>query len=340
MMSAFSRGFYNRPDNLKLIKRSTLRILKSFSHQHQSTKFFGAQTKKIGNARRDNSTPNRLKNRSSIATEQESSKGSKGRRSPVAPSTTTPSYQNYATTLVQKSHSTLLFTGPSSLAYFISSYTSATFCFSYGILSYWNNYLCAPPDIAVWIPYAFSGVSFAMVLFGIRFLRNPLRMVKHITAFPKSVNAKPTLDIKIEIKRTFPLPFRQPRIITVAPHEIIIPTPVFRPINSRLTQSELRRQRAEEALRHQQELEYERSHVMSAGLRHMGRALSKACTSIFRAVQRSFTRENFLEMRIRGKIYKLDLDGGWLLDNGKAIDRLVTLEPYAHSGLLTRLTRQ
>ncbi|RKF74768.1 hypothetical protein GcM1_237005 [Golovinomyces cichoracearum] len=248
-------------------------------------------------------------------------------------------YQTYAMTLAQKSHSTLLYTAPSSSAYFISSYVAATFCFTYGVLSYWNNYLCAPPDIAAWIPYAFTGVSLATILFGIRFLRNPVRIVQNMTGRPKISNDKPTLEIEIELKRMLPIPFLQPKVISVAPNEIFVPTYFVRPLSSPLSKSELRAQKIEENLRRQAELEYERSHIMSAGIRHLWRAIGMVFTSIFRATQRAFTQDNFLEMRIRGKIYKLDLDGGWALDKGKAIDRLVTVEPHSQTGLINKLTQ-
>ncbi|KAI6246514.1 hypothetical protein HI914_05418 [Erysiphe necator] len=236
-------------------------------------------------------------------------------------------YQTYAVTLAQKPHSTLLYTAPSSSAYYISSYATASLCFGYGILSYWNNYLYAPPDIAIWIPYAFTGVSLITILFGIRFLCNPLRMIRNMTAIPKIEQGKQILEIEIELKKMIPLPFFAPKVICVAPKEIFIPSLLVSQNNPHISQLEQRRQRAQEILQRQQDLEYERSHIMSAGIRHLWRAISKVCTGIFRATQRAFTRDNFFEMRIRGKIYKLDLDGGWVLDNGKAIDRLVTLEP-------------
>ncbi|TQS38425.1 hypothetical protein Golomagni_01067 [Golovinomyces magnicellulatus] len=240
-------------------------------------------------------------------------------------------YQTYATTLALKSHSTLLYTAPSSSAYFISSYVAATFCFTYGVLSYWNNYLCAPPDIAAWIPYAFTGVSLATILFGIRFLRNPVRIIQSITGRPKISNDKSTLEIEIELKRMLPMPFLQPKVISVAPNEIFVPTYFARPLSSPLSKSELRAQRIEENLRRQAELEYERSHIMSAGIRHLWRAIGTVFTTIFRATQRAFTQDNFLEMRIR--------DGGWALDKGKAIDRLVTVEPHPQTGLINKLTQ-
>jgi hypothetical protein len=39
------------------------------------------------------------------------------------------------------------------------------------------------------------------------------------------------------------------------------------------------------------------------------------------------TREGFLKLRVKGRIYKLDISSGWALDKGKAIDRLATLKP-------------
>ncbi|KAI1006482.1 hypothetical protein K3495_g1738 [Podosphaera aphanis] len=260
-------------------------------------------------------------------------------KSHIKSNTSSTTYQAYSQTLAQKLQKTLLYTAPSSLAYQISSYTAATFCIGYGVLSYWNNYLYAPPDIAPWVPYVFGGVSFAMILFGIRFLRNPLRMIQRMIAIPTKVNGKQTLEIEIELKKMFPVPFFPARVIKVAPHEIVIPTQLSRPVAAPLSQSEAARLRVQEMLRKEQELIYEKSHIMSAGLRHMGRAFNKGSSSLFRAVQRSFTRENLFEVRVRGNIYKLDLDGGWLLDQGLAINRLATLEPHSNIDFLSRITR-
>ncbi|SZF01580.1 unnamed protein product [Blumeria hordei] len=255
------------------------------------------------------------------------------------PTSLASTYQTYESVLAKKPYSTLLYSAPSSIVYHVSSYTAATFCFSYGILSYWNNYLCTPPDIAIWIPYAFGGVSIAMILFGIRFLRNPFRIIRSITALPGLVNNKPILQIEVRLKKSFPIPFLPARVLIVKPSEISIPTPLVSRVGAQISQSELQRQKLEEHLRKKRELEYERSHIMSAGIRHMSRALSKGCFCIFRAMQRSFTQSNFLEIKIRGKIYKLDLEGGWGLDGGRAIERLVNLEPNSNSSLVSKLVR-
>jgi len=40
---------------------------------------------------------------------------------------------------------------------------------------------------------------------------------------------------------------------------------------------------------------------------------------------RTWTREGFMKLRLKGQTYKLD-GGGWVLDRGKALDRLVTIK--------------
>lgn len=69
-------------------------------------------------------------------------------------------------------------------------------------------------------------------------------------------------------------------------------------------------------------LEYERTHIMSAGIRHTSRAFY----GMFTAVRRAWTREGFLKLEVKGQLYKLDVHGGWALDGGKAIDRLVVVK--------------
>ncbi|KAK3365390.1 hypothetical protein B0H63DRAFT_530070 [Podospora didyma] len=41
-------------------------------------------------------------------------------------------------------------------------------------------------------------------------------------------------------------------------------------------------------------------------------------------VRRAFDRGGFAKIRLKGVNYKIDVTGGWALDNGRAMDRLLT----------------
>jgi hypothetical protein len=55
--------------------------------------------------------------------------------------------------------------------------------------------------------------------------------------------------------------------------------------------------------------------------------MSRAIFKIFTGIRRAWSREGFMKVDVKGKMYKLDITGGWALDGGKALDRLATIKP-------------
>ncbi|CAK7230139.1 hypothetical protein SCUCBS95973_007471 [Sporothrix curviconia] len=68
--------------------------------------------------------------------------------------------------------------------------------------------------------------------------------------------------------------------------------------------------------------EYEMDHLMTAPFRHAG----QGAQSFWHQIQRAFSREGFVPVLVNGDRQKLDVTGGWALENGRALDRLVTLK--------------
>ncbi|CAK7237048.1 hypothetical protein SEUCBS140593_009826 [Sporothrix eucalyptigena] len=68
--------------------------------------------------------------------------------------------------------------------------------------------------------------------------------------------------------------------------------------------------------------EYEMNHLMTAPFRHAGQGAQSAWSQI----QRAFSREGFVSVLVNGDRQKLDVTGGWALENGRALDRLITLK--------------
>ena len=62
---------------------------------------------------------------------------------------------------------------------------------------------------------------------------------------------------------------------------------------------------------------------MSSPFRHMSRAFFQ----LFKAIGRTWSRDGFLKVEVKGSNYKLDVSGGWALDGGKGLDRLARLKP-------------
>lgn len=254
-----------------------------------------------------------------------------------------PTYQSYAQILALKPHPTLLYQAPSHTAFILSSYVTAGFCFTYAVVAFWSNYLKAPETITYWVPIAFGVICFGMAGAGTFFLLGPAWIVKSITAMPpaalkaagavpsaaKSVgngvvkgNGAPALHIEVELRKMLPLPFFPARKIYVRPDEVQLPHQLARPTSS-LSPAQRAALKAQEEAEREAELEYERTHIMSRPIRHMSRAFFE----LFQGARRIWTREGFTAIYVKGYKYKLDVSGGWALDGGKAIDRLVTIKP-------------
>jgi len=79
-----------------------------------------------------------------------------------------------------------------------------------------------------------------------------------------------------------------------------------------------RRADVEEARRR---VAYDKEHLLTAPFRHMGRALAR----VWDGIVRSLLQSGFVKVRIHGSRYRMDIQGSWALDKGRALDRLVTI---------------
>jgi hypothetical protein len=246
--------------------------------------------------------------------------------------TTSPTYQSYAMTLAQKQHPTLLYHAPPHTMFMIACYSGAGFCFSYAVINFWSTTINPPENVTYWVPYALAGVSFFMVAFGTWLVLGPARLIKSITAIPRNSNAisnavgksaSPALEIEVELRKMFPLPFFPARKLYVKPEEISLPTSLGPTTSKVLTPAEVRATRLAEEQERQRLLEYQRNHILTLPFRQISQLFFK----MFKAVGRSWHREGFLKVDVKGSKYKLDVTGGWALDGGRALDRLAGIKP-------------
>lgn len=126
------------------------------------------------------------------------------------------------------------------------------------------------------------------------------------------------LQIEIILRKMFPMPFFPARKLYVKPEDIVLPQQIAAPLPN-LSREEMRAFRLEKEARRKEELEYERSHLLTSPFRHMNRAFFNA----FKGIRRTWMRDGFVKVGVKGKIYKMDVHGGWALDGGKVLDRLV-----------------
>ncbi|KAI9842392.1 MAG: hypothetical protein M1838_003162 [Thelocarpon superellum] len=223
-------------------------------------------------------------------------------------------YLSYADTLARRPSPTLLYRAPSHTLYKLGSYGFGGFCLSYAGYNFYAHYLYPPEGLSPWVPVAFGGVCFAMTCAGTWLLLGPARLIRTMTAIPLTTTSAPTLAVRLELRRTWPIPFLQPRTVEAAASDLTLSSRLFDPPPEAIHPAEARR-------RLEQEREYELSHLLTAPFRHMSYFFWRILTSLGRV----WTRDGFVKVRIKGRngAWKLDGNGGWALDGGRAVDRLI-----------------
>lgn len=247
-------------------------------------------------------------------------------KQPLKPTTTTPptqTYQSYTAKLASRSTPTPLYIAPSHTFYILAAYSGAAFCIAYAGFSYYANVLEPPKGLSTWVPIAFAGICFLMAAMGGWLIFAPAYLIRSITAHPvKSLvaNGPPTLRVDIELRKMLPLPFLAPRVVSASPADLQLNHSIYTPAVRPVTAAE----RFEAAKRQADELAAERKKsIMLAPFRHA----SQAFFGMFVAIKRTWTREGFLKLKAGKKTYKLDITGGWALDEGRALDRICKVLP-------------
>ncbi|KAK4167584.1 hypothetical protein QBC43DRAFT_311018 [Cladorrhinum sp. PSN259] len=235
---------------------------------------------------------------------------------------------------------TILYEAPSHFWFRFSCFSSGLFCASYSVYNYWAIYLNPPPDLYWWVPTAYGAICVLMTAMGFYFVMGTSRIVRSIEVIPSAsakiakdlTKAKPSgqapLYVEIKSQRIFPLlPVKK----TVVPlEEVQLPfrmQAAFDPkyLNRPKSLAEAVREERAEIERKKAEREYTMNHLMTAPFRDMGKAINYA----FTGVRRSFNREGFTNINVGKKTFKMDVTGGWALDNGRAMDRLLPVRPNA-----------
>ncbi|KAI9849598.1 MAG: hypothetical protein M1837_002723 [Sclerophora amabilis] len=255
------------------------------------------------------------------------------RRRPRPPPTTAPvnahqapppQTQTFAEVLASRSSPTLLYHAPQHTAYILGSYTFGGFCISYAGVNLYTHYLFPPEDLPVWVPIAFGGVCFFMACFGTWLILGPSRIIRSLSAVPKTrASESPSLNIQIELLPVLPF-FTRPRYQTLPPASVTLSNRLFNPLQSQHARAAAHSSRKEAVRAQEAEMMYERDHIMSAPFRHF----SQACFRMVTALRRVWTKEGFTKMRVQGRtaVWRLDGNAGWMLDEGRAVDRLIKVK--------------
>lgn len=186
----------------------------------------------------------------------------------------------------------------------------------------------------VGIPYAFSAVALMLSVLGMNFALMPANVVRLIKVLPaaaaneaakasKTAYYCPPAKVRLEVtmRRLSPLPGLPLRRVQVEPHEIVMKSRLYQP-KAEPTAIERVRMGAEWEKRRQAQREYDDKHRMTLPFRDLGWALGQVFTSL----RRGLTGEGFAEIEVQGKKYKIDQSNAYVLEDGRALDRLVKIE--------------
>ncbi|KAF7930773.1 hypothetical protein EAE99_004023 [Botrytis elliptica] len=242
-------------------------------------------------------------------------------------------YHSYADILAAKPHTTILYQAASHTGYIVTSYIAGTFLLGFAGLTFWNNYVHIPDDIAVWVPYAFGGISFLLACCGGYVILSPAGLIKSITAVPASLCAHPPkvaapLYVEVALKKIVPIPFMPPRILTLPPSSLHLTSHLYQ---ARTPAEERAWNRIVEAKKREL-AEYDRTHIIGRGTRK----ISVGLFELVRSFGRCWTRDGFIPVRVtergKGRVLKLDGEAGWAQDGGRALEKIIKVQESKRVG--------
>ncbi|KAI0166651.1 hypothetical protein GGR57DRAFT_33057 [Xylariaceae sp. FL1272] len=272
----------------------------------------------------------RQKTTKPIAPKPSNPKSTKATLKPLANAISQPSQPalGFAHRLAAKSSPTTLYESSSQRLFAASSYTAGAFCFGCALVNSWFNVYNLPAGVSPYVPVGFGIVAIAFTALGTLFALRPSLIIQSIkvlpstqTKTPSTTRALPQVMLEIVVRRNapFPLPFHKMR---VRPDEVVLPNRMMQrqPV---LTEQQRDAQRLADIKRRREEREYEMDHIMTAPFRDGG----KAGSMIWASIRRGLTGEGFMPVFVQGTQLKLDVNGGYALENGQALDRIVKIEP-------------
>lgn len=222
----------------------------------------------------------------------------------------------YIKQLAQRGAPMTLYEAPSHAWMRFGSWSTAIFCFCYG--GYTLTFYLAPPEgLAWWVGPSYSVIAIAFALVGTTFLMRTNGIVKTIRAIPEASGAATArLNLEVTVKST--LPFVKPRVMTVPCEKVAMKSRIVAPAEF-MTPLEKVEKKKEEAAAKEARRKYEMAHLFSAPFRHAWRGAGSA----LRGMRQLFTGSGFGTLKVGDASYRLDVTNAWMLDEGKALDRLV-----------------
>ena len=116
------------------------------------------------------------------------------------------------------------------------------------------------------------------------------------------------------------IPFRQPKVVAVPPGDVTISSHFFNDDAEQRVEAAIAEiTRREERLR-----AFAKTHILTLPFRQAGYWAWRG----FMGARRAFTSEGFYYLHVKGnnRVWKMDKDPAWALDDGRALDRLVKVK--------------
>lgn len=146
-------------------------------------------------------------------------------------------------------------------------------------------------------------------------------MVRAISCIPPSARSGPGFrSLFLQIERAPVLPFRHRKIVTVPAGDVTTSSYIFNDDAGQNLEATI----AGIARREERLYAFARTNLLTLPFRQAGYWMWRGFVSI----RMAFTGDNFHYLHIRGKnrVWKMDKDPAWALDDGKALDRLVKIK--------------
>ncbi|KAI0971068.1 hypothetical protein F4678DRAFT_433630 [Xylaria arbuscula] len=234
---------------------------------------------------------------------------------------------SYAQRLALKPNPTTLYEAAPQRGFLVSSYGAAFFCMGSAGINSWFNVFNLPPGLSPWVPVGFGVISFLFAALGTLFALRPTSIIRSIVVLPYTAPQRQALEplpqsvtLEVTARRIAPIPLPLKRF-KVSPEQIVLVNRMQnRPVV--LTPEQTIAKKREDAIRRKEQREYELDHLMTAPFRDAG----KASASLFGNIRRGLTGEGFEPVFINGIQYKLDTEGGYALENGQVLDRVVKIQ--------------
>lgn len=225
---------------------------------------------------------------------------------------------------------TVLYEAPSHFWLKATAWSSAIACYAGAGLNCLYSLSSDFPDAPWWVTSVYTAVCIAMAGVGSFFAFGSANIIKSIRAVPTaSLSAKALasasgtvannprltpIHLEVAVKPFLPL-FRKPSIVTVPPADVVLPVRLFSP---HLTEAQARAARAKEKAEAKARWEKEKQRLLTLPFRDAGRGLK----AVWNGMRRGIVGGGFLKVMVGSRKCKLDIEGGWALNNGLALESL------------------